>query len=507
MPMIDSVVARAAFAAPECIAVREWESGRSFTYAQLDSGVSSFAAWAQTNGVAVGDAIGIHLPNCVEFFIAQFGSSRAGAVATYCNYRLSPTEVTRQLRLVGARVLVTTQEKAEQLRELPEMSGIRVVLRDGAPPLGLSLDDILASSGRPTEVLGREDEDAIARFTSGSTGLPKGVLVSHRAWLIRAVTMQAEHLQIAPGANTLTLGSPLSHAAGLSVIPTFLRLGTVIVMENFQIDQVAPILAAQPIYLLKMVPTLMHTLLEHPGAREGLRTSGVARLFYGGSPARPEVVDAMLDLLPNTEITQSYGSHEGGSITYLDGASHRDPVLRQSAGRPFLSAAVRIKKDQPGDAIGEIEVLAPWLPHARLTETGREDLRGKWASTGDLGELKDGFLVLRDRMGDVIISGGFNVYPLELENVMNIHPQVLSSAVVSAPDDKWGERVIAFVVPRDASQFSDEALRAHCRERLAGYKVPKEFRVISEIPMNATGKLDRRKLSDPMWAGRSRRIN
>ena len=506
MSMIDSVVARAAFAAPERIAVREWEAGRDFSYGWLDAAVSAFAAWLQSIGCAPGESVAIHLPNCAEFLIAQFGASRGGGVAAYVNYRLSADEVARQIKLVGARVLVTTAEKAVSLRDNADLRHLAFVIKDGAEPLGKPIDDIIAAGGRPLAIEGREDCDAIARFTSGSTGLPKGVLVSHRAWLIRATTMLAEHMQVAPYSSTLALGSPLSHAAGLVVIPTFLRLGTVILMDSFHIDKVAPVLASERIFFLKMVPTIMHGILENATAREALRQAGIGRLFYGGSPARPEIIEEMLALLPQTEITQSYGSHEGGSISFLDGAGHRDAVLRQSVGRPFLAVEVRLAKAE-GAELGEIQVKSPWLPHARITETGREALDGAWAATGDLGEMKDGYLFLRDRLNDVIISGGFNVYPLEIENVLNLHPNVQVSAIVSAPDDKWGERVVAFVVPRDGAAFDEQALRDHCRKAMAGYKVPKEIRVVAEMPVNATGKLDRRRLSEGFWAGKSRRIN
>jgi long-chain acyl-CoA synthetase len=219
------------------------------------------------------------------------------------------------------------------------------------------------------------------------------------------------------------------------------------------------------------------------------------------------VLEDALEVLPRAEIIQVYGSHEAGSISYLDGAGHRDAALRRSAGRPLLATEVRVRQQSPSDPVGEIEVKTPWMPHARLSEKGREPETSEWSRTGDLGELKDGFIFLRDRMNDVIISGGFNVYPLEVEAVIDSHPDILSSAVVSAPDDRWGERVIAFVVPREGRRLDDAALRAYCKARLANYKVPKEVRAIAQIPTNPGGKPDRRRLSEPMWKGEQRRIN
>lgn len=506
MPMIDSVLRRAAAAAPDRIAVREWDTRREFSYAALDAAVSAFANWMRGQGFAPGGVVGIHLPNSIDFLIAQFASFRAGGVAAYVNHRLAASEAARQFKLGGARIIVTTADKARAFREDPELAGAIFVLKDGHLPLGHPMEDAIAGRDRHEIITDREDCDAIARFTSGSTGAPKGLLVTHRAWLVRAVSILAEEMPIVPFSSTLVLG-PLSHQAGLFVLPTFLRFGTLVVMDGFGVDKVAAVLSSQRISCSQMVPTILHLVLEDPASREALRCSGLDRLIYGGSPIRRAVLDEALALLPATEFVQGYGSHEAGSISYLDGPAHRDPEARYSAGRPFLAAEIRVRKLETGGEFGEIQVKAPWLPHARITEAGREALTGEWASTGDLGELRDGLLFLHDRLNDVIISGGFNVYPLEVEAVLNAHPAVESAAIVSAPDESWGERVIAFVVPRKGSAFDGEALRRYCREHLANYKVPKEVHPIPEVPVNVNGKPDRRKLSQPMWEGRERRIN
>jgi acyl-CoA synthetase (AMP-forming)/AMP-acid ligase II len=505
MPTIDSVLARAAHAAPHRVAIREWDSKRQLTYAQLDAAVSSLAGWLHSRGLHVGASIGIHLPNGADFLIAQFAAFRCGGVAAYINYRLAAAEAVRQLKLCGAQAIVTTTAKAVALRDHPDLRDLIFIIADGGLPLGHALTDILAKEGhfQPPEAL--EDADAIARFTSGSTGAPKGVLVTHRAWLVRAVSILAEEIQVAPYSTTLVVG-PLSHQAGLFALPTFLRHGTLLIVDGFGADKMAAILGSENIGCAQLVPTMMHVVLEDAGSREALRTSGVSRVVYGGSPIRRPVLDDALQLLPNPEFVQIYGSHEAGSISYLDGAAHRDVQVRSSAGRPFLAVQVRLRQ-MDDDGLGEIEVKAPWKPHARLTEQGCVPDPDEWAPTGDIGEIKDGFIYLRDRLNDVIISGGFNVYPLEIEAVIDAFPGAAGSVIVSAPDDRWGERVIAYVVPRDASGLNEAALAEHCRQHLANYKVPKEFRSIPKIPLNVNGKPDRRKLSQPMWEGRDRRIN
>jgi long-chain acyl-CoA synthetase len=365
---------------------------------------------------------------------------------------------------------------------------------------------VIAQALRPSfGTEGLEDGDALIRFTSGSTGDPKGLIVTHRAWLVRAVSMQAEEMRIRPGSTTLVLGQ-LSHQAGLFVIPTFLQHATLLLMEKFELGSVADILSTQEVSCMQVVPTMFTLILNDRRARDALAGSSVQRIVYGGSPIRQSVLQEAMKLLPQAEFVQSYGSHEAGSISFLDGAGHRHPALRNGAGRPLLAAEVRLH-GRDADGIGEIEVKAPWLPNARLTAQGREPITDAWSRTGDLGELVDGNIFLRDRMNDVIISGGFNVYPMEVEKVIGSHPQVLDAAVASAPDDKWGERVIAFVVSRNPAEFDAESVREHCRSQLAGYKVPKELRLIAELPLNANGKPDRRGLSQHLWAGHARRIN
>lgn len=506
MPTVDSILTRAAFAKPDAVAVWEWESGRRVDYRTLNKRVSALAAFLLSQGVKPRDRIGVHLPNGEAFLIAHFGAMRAGGVSSLVNYRLNGSEAARQLKLARVAAIVTTAERAAEFLGMEELRGCIIVVTGESTPGMHSLSTAVAAEDVEVPALGDfDDEDVIARFTSGSTGAPKGVLVSHRAWLIRATSLLTETIQVDPGSTTMVLG-PLSHQAGLFILPTMLRHGTLLAFDQFDIDKVIAALKTGTVSRTQMVPTMLRMFLGNAEAREALRTSGLKQVIYGGSPVEARVIEEVLELMPNCDFIQSYGSHEAGSISYLDGTGHRDPILRRSAGRPYLAASVRILPIPDSD-IGEIEVRAPWAPTARITEKGRERIDDGWIATGDLGELRDGYVILKDRANDVIISGGFNIYPMEVEDVINAYSQVLASAVVSVPDEKWGEKVIAFVVPRGSQSLDEEGLRNYCRENLSGFKVPKEFRTSTEIPLNANGKPDRRKLSNPLWLGRERRIN
>lgn len=506
MPTFDAVLERSARIAPDNIAVIEWESGRRVTYRQLDAWVCSLAGFLRAAGLGRGEAVAVHLPNTARFLTAQFAAARAGCVPAYVNARLSAEEAASQMRLAKARAVVTTAARAEELRGLPGVPEI-VVAADGPGP-GTALDDIVARGGGPRQSpSGNENADAIIRFTSGSTGAPKGLVVTHRAWLIRATSILAEEIKVETGSTTMVLG-PLSHQAGLFVLPTMMRQGAVLMFEKFSVDKVVDAIRSEPIARSQLVPTMLKIFLGDRAAREALRSWKPRQIVYGGSPVEATAIEDVLDLMPDCDFMQAYGSHEAGSISHLDGAGHRDPHLRRSAGEPFLSASVRVS-EIPGSDIGEIEVKAPWVPHLRLTEDGPQPITEEWIPTGDLGTVEDGYIFLKDRANDVIISGGFNVYPMEVEQVLNAHPGIVSSAVVSEPDDKWGERVVAYVVPRPGVPAESLAgdLDAYCRARLANYKVPKGFHPIDTIPVNPNGKPDRRALSAAQWAGRDRRIN
>ena len=481
MPSIDAVLARAAGAKPSGIAVHEWDTGRQITYAMLNEWASAIAGFMSRH-IRPGDRIGVYLPNSAEFIAAAFGGFRAGAVTAYVNYRLLPDEALRQFTMAETRVIVTTSDRAAALLDNPALSHCEFLVTDAplSTPRRTTLADAVTQLHGPIfSPTGREEEDALLRFTSGTTGAPKGVLVSHRAWLLRAMSLLAEEIRVEAGTMTMVLG-PVSHHAGLFVLPTFMRGGTMLLFRQFDPLAIARAVSALPVRRSQMVPTMLRMLMESPEAVAALRgSSSLAEIVYGGSPIDSGVLDAV---------------------------SQRDPRYRQSAGRPHYAVEIRLRGSNESEW-GEIEVRAPWTPRARLTEQGRVAVTEDFVPTGDLGELRDGFIFLKDRANGVIVSGGFNVYPMEIEDAINRCPGILTSAVVSKPDDKWGERVVAFVVARDRSVVDSGALREHCRASLANFKVPKEFLLIDDIPLNPNGKPDRRQLSAPFWEGRERRIN
>lgn len=508
MTNIATILSRARNLRPSNEAVREWESGRSISYSKLDDNCTALALYLQQAGLKSGETVGIYLPNTIEFVVSQFGILRAGLVATYINYRLATTEAVRQLGLANARMVITTKEHAEALRSVQEMRGVELILADTEDRFSgaLLLSSILTSTRlKPMVFAPSPDSDALLRFTSGTSGDPKGVFVTHRSWVTRAVQMLAEPMKIEEESMVLCPG-PLTHSSGLLVLPAFLRASCLLLLRKFDTEQIGKIVETLPVKYGKLVPTMIKMILEDHHAVEKIQKSAMKRIEYGGSPISPLVLEEALGRLPSIAFVQVYGSHEAGSMSYLDEADHKLRELWESAGKPLLNVEVRIEPIE-GQEYGELLVRTPWSANALLTKDGKKDLTEDWFHTGDLCDIKDGYIFMMDRLNDVIVSGSFNVYPGEVERSILRYPGISACAVVGVPDEKWGEQVAAYVVKKPGVDIKEEELRNYCREVLAGYKVPKEVIWVDEIPLNAARKPDRRLLAAARWQGYKRRIH
>lgn len=395
--------------------------------------------------------------------------------------RLTPAELAACISALGAGELFTDPEWEHIAREVAARAGVAV---DVLAPLddSVDLDDAAASAldlDRPP------DSVAFVLHTSGTTGAPKAVPYRHGP-LAHRVRIVAGLTGIGPGAVYATM-SPLHHIAGLGNLSVALAAGaTVLPVPRFSWDAWRAIATAGVTHLL-CVPTVIEMLL----ASGDLRVPSLRVLQYGASPIHPDTVRRVIDLLPGVDLINMFGQTEGSPITALTPHDHRRAVsegrdeLLASVGRPVDGADVRV--DAGPDGVGEVLARAPHV--------FRHDDDG-WLHTGDLGRFDgEGYLYLSGRRSDMIIRGGENVHPLEVEHVIASHPSVREAAVVGIPDQRLGESVAAFVVPADPARGVDrEELRAYVRERLAGFKTPSTWITLAELPRNATGKIARRQL-------------
>ena len=433
------------------------------TYAELDDASARLGAALRRRGLAPGEAVGVQLPNVPEFLIAHFGVLRAGLVVVPLNPGLTAREVEHVLSDSGATLLLTLSDVAELLHE-----------------------------PAPLEVWPTEPTDtAVIVYTSGTTGRPKGAMLTHFQLLMNA-QVSGELFAVGPGDVSLAV-VPLFHVYGLSVTHVVVRHGAAMrLLARFDAGRVVDVIEQDRVTLLNAVPTMLHGLLEQDVSRRDLSS---LRLGCSGGASLSGAVMTAFEEAFGLVVLEGYGLTETASTCTFN---RRDDRRLMSIGKPVWGVEVRVVDGEgrslpPGrDHIGELVVRGHNVMKGYLNrpDATAEALRDGWFHTGDLAYSdEDGFLFVVDRIKDLVIRGGYNVYPREVEEVLHEHPLVSAAAVVGRPDERLGEEVVAFLVPRGEVGAGD--VLAWCRERLASYKCPREVHILSELPLGATGKVDK----------------
>lgn len=436
----------------------------------------------------------------------DFGCVRARLTRVPINSRLSAPEQRRMLEAAGARVLIHDEAQAPRAAELAaEVPGLR--------PHGLAeLLALAETNGGGGSRTPEADDILLALFTSGTTGALKAVLHSQRTYAAVVANVLGNLVDPRPG-DAILHAAPLVHASGTFIMPFWLRGAAAAILPGFDpASYLAAIERRRPTALV-LVPTMLQMLVEHPGI-ERVDMSSVETILYGASPMPRPLIERVLGLW-GPRFVQFYGQTEAPlAIACLGKADHdlANPERLVSCGRPTPDCEIRLVDPEGREVAagepGEIAVRAPFVMEGYLGDpelNSASFLPGGWLRTRDIGRFDgDGFLYLIERTSDMIVTGGYNVYPREVEDVLASHPQVREAAVIGIPDSTWGEAVTAFVVLR--APVAEEALLAFARARLAGYKVPKSIRTVDQIPRSPVGKPLRRALRDPFWAGKERRI-
>lgn len=480
----SSLVDRRAAADPAGRAVADRTT--SLTNAELLARVQAVAAQLAELGIRSGDVVALRLTNRVEFVVLLLGAWRLGATITPVNPALTDVEVMRQLDDSATRLLVVEEGAA----------GV-----GGVPTL--SVADLARETSR--EVTPVEDPAALALliYTSGTTGVPKGVMLDH-ANLDAMTTMGRDALKVGPDDRCLLI-LPLFHVNGIVVsVLTPLRAGaSVVIADRFNPQTFFGTIERERPTFFSAVPTIYSMLAALP---DDVRpdTSSVRFAVCGAAPASAELLTRFEDRF-GFPIVEGYGLSEatcGSTLNPVDG-----PRKPGTVGLPFPGQGLRILGPDgntlPLGEDGEVEVRGANVMRGYL---GRPDdtaavINDGWLRTGDLGHLDDdGYLTIVGRSKEMIIRGGENVYPQEIEDVLTGDPAVLEAAVVGVPDEKWGEVVVAFVQARPGATVDVDALKARCREQLSGYKRPSGIHVLDVLPTNAVGKLDKRSLRDGLTA-------
>jgi len=522
--LLDGAAARA----PDRPAVTFF--GRTLTYRALRDLSDRFAGGLQRLGFRPGDRVSLHLPNCPQFVVAYYGTLKAGGIVVPCNPLYTAREVTGQLADCGATWAVTLDLFADRVMQARSSSALaRVVvtrIHEFFPPVlralyplrarrhgqwpavpadaaVLRFADLLASPPVSHPAAQAPDDLAVLLYTGGTTGTPKGVMLTH-ANLVANAHQVVAWSPSPPGELTTVLGVlPLFHAYGMTVVmnASLLRAGRMVLLPRFETDAVLRAIARSRPHHLPGVPTLYNALLAHPRlARYDLRS---VRVCISGAAPLPAEVQARFERATGGALVEGYGLTEASPVTHVTPlAGVRKPG---SIGIPVPDTDARIVDAETGQRvlppgeIGELVVRGPQVMRGywnRPAETAAV-LRDGWLYTGDLARTDDdGFFYIVDRKKEMLITGGFNVYPREVEEVLHAHPAVQAAALVGIPDPHRGEVGKAFVVLRPGARATAEDLLDHCRRHLAPFKVPVAVEFRESLPTSPIGKVLRRVLAE-----------
>lgn len=486
------------------------EGDRVQTFRETHERASRLADALVGRGLKPDDRVGLLAMNEIEYTEIQVACARARLILVPLNFRLAVPELRYAVENSEPSILIHGPGLESQAREL----GVREVWHLGSPGHGDPYEELVATGSVPDVVEPLEPDQANSIiYTSGTTGRPKGAVMTNMSIWGRIASFHAETQPREEGVFLQCL--PVFHMAS-HLGYSFTALGnTNVMIREFSPANVLDHIARHGVTDVLMVPTMINMLINHEGV-EAADLSTLKRVLYGASSIAPDVLQRAMKVL-GCRFFQFFGMTETSGSTILRESDH-DPIAHPewlaSAGSDAVGYDTRIVDDQdrevPADVVGEIVTRGPALmrEYWRNPQATAEALRNGWMHTGDMGyRSTDGFVFITDRKKDMIVSGGENVYPREIEDVIYACPGVLEAAVIGVPDPRWGERVHAVLVARPGETLDVEALLTHLRSQLAGYKVPKSAEVVAELPKNATGKILKMVLREPYWEGVERRIN
>ena len=493
---------------PDRLAIAD--ESRSLTYREYRERSVRVANAILSDACAEGDRVGVLLANSVSYGEVIFGFARAGVIAAHLSFRSSPSELAWLLANAGARTLVFDHEYADAVAEMLALGEwepeLELVCVDGTDAGARDYDAWLATAS-VCDVPRSTEPVFYLGYTSGTTGRPKGARITQTSRALTAIVACTEY---GLGSDDVTLMfTPMHHGGPLVFVITATVVGgPLVIMRRFDPDAAWGVIERYGVTNAFVVPTILGRLAE---ARAGRPAPACLRvLISNAAPLPTPTKEAILALAPELALNEFYGSTEAGIVTNLRPPDQLRKI--RCAGQPLLLTEVEIRDDDgnacgPGE-VGELFSRSPFLfdgYHERPDATA-EALVDGWATAGDLARTdEEGFIYIVDRKKDMIISGGVNIYPQEIEDALLAHPAIDQVAVIGIPDDDWGERIKAFVVLAGPDATAGSAVE-EAVSGLAAYKRPRELEVCDELPRNSTGKLLKRVLRDREWVGREAQI-
>lgn len=500
----------------ECLVFEEFR----LTWKELNERIDRLANGLLALGLRQGDHLAILAQNSHRFMEYYYACSRSGIVAVPLNWRLSEDEMKYILEhsestafMVGAEYIETA------LRLRPSLKNVKKYISMDAPAEGMTDYETLLKNSPPAPHFASRDENDmfILMYTGGTTGLPKGVMLSNRN-VITAAMGCLFGMNITKADCTIAI-LPLFHIAFWPVTVVHFMGSKAVISKRFDLAFVLDSIQKEKCTHVNMVPTIAGFLLMFPDL-DKYDLSSLRAITYAGSPMPFEMLMKLREKFPNVELGQGYGLTEAApTVAILDQHDHGDIHTElgrkrlRSAGRESLVTEVRIMDDdgrevKPGET-GEICVRGAnvMLGYWKNPEMTANALKGGWLHTGDMATMDaDGYIYIVDRKNDMIISGGENIYPREVEEVIYRHPSVMEAAVVGIPDPVWGESVKAVVALKPGMTATEEEIIKLCKDDLASYKKPKSVDFVESLPKTAIGKIQRRLVKEKFWSGKDKKI-
>ncbi|MEG0936602.1 MAG: long-chain fatty acid--CoA ligase [Comamonas sp.] len=495
-------------------------NGRKRSFTQLGDRVARFAGALRTLGVQPGDRVGILSLNSdwyLEYYMASYW---AGAAVNPINIRWSAAEIAYSLDDCETRILLVDDTFAPLTPEIKKLSSALktlIHLGDGAAPQGMRSYEALVAEAAPVEDAMRSGNDLAGVFyTGGTTGSPKGVMLSHGNLYTNSILGVAE--------GTVRRGSiglhaaPMFHLADGAFMNALFAAGCCHVMlPRFDPIGVLQAIAAHGVTDMLLVPTMIQMLVDHPDIQQ-YDLSSLQQMLYGASPISEGLLDRAMKAIPHAGFIQAYGMTELSPVaTILKPEMHREKGRakgwHRSAGRATVCTEVRIVDPEgnelPRGEVGEVVVRGPgvMLGYWNKPAETAAAIRNGWMHTGDGGRMdEDGYVFVVDRIKDMIVTGGENVYSIEVESVIATHPAVAACAVIGTPHEQWGEQVHVFIVRKPGQALEAEELIDFCKVRIASYKCPREVSFVEAMPLSGAGKILKTTLRAPFWAHQERKV-
>ena len=492
------------------------------SYAELNKRVNCLANELLALGLKKGDRVALFSRNRYQLLEGAFAIYKAGLVEVPLNARLSIQELEEMLKNSETSALILSDEFIEDIEKarsrFPTVK--HYIATSDAPPSMLDYETLIreGSISEPKIVVGMDDLASL-NYTSGTTGVLKAVMLSHRNRIC-----QAKKHMLVPGIDidqnsVMCHVTPVTHASSSMVLPIIWRGGCNLILKGFDVEALLKTIERERVTHILLVPTMLNFIMANPALKSYDLTS-IRTIVYAASPMPVERIKKALEIF-GPVLIQCYGLTETSAlVTFLSKEDHLhldDPMRMKrlaSAGVPSIECDVRIVNEhgediKPGD-VGEIiekgedTMIGYW----KALDLTSQTLRDGWLHTKDMATVdENGYIYIVDRKFDMIISGGFNIYPSEVENVLYEHPAIFEAAVIGVPDDQWGESVKAVVILKEGTKVTEEELIEHCKKRLASYKKPGSVDFVMEIPKNSSGKIMRRQIREKYWAGQERMVH